>query len=94
MYVEKKDGELDGVPGRIGWVRFSTTGRTVYYRGRVLQRIKGGGMRGNFFDTETGEECWISGVKTRGSNGHRAEAVTIEVDDDALEEYRRIRGRT
>lgn len=32
MYVENKDGDIDGVPGHSGWVTFSQTGRSVYYR--------------------------------------------------------------
>jgi len=56
MYVENKSGEIDGVAGRIGWVTFSRSGLTVYYRGRKLQRLKGGGVSGNHFDSETGEE--------------------------------------
>jgi len=91
MYVENKDGKIDGAEGRIGWVTFSQSGRTVYYRGKQLQRAKGGGIRGNFFDTETGEEYWISGVKKRGSNAHWAERIKVEVDDDAAEEYRVIK---
>lgn len=93
MYVENKDGTIDGVEARIGWVTFSKTGRTVYYRGRELQRAKGGGIRGNFFDTETGEEYWISGIKTRGSNAHWAERVKIEIDEDARAEYKALRSR-
>lgn len=85
-------GDLDGLDARIGWVRFSKTGRTVYYRGRSLCRAKGGGVRGNFFDAETGEAFWISGVKRRGSNAHWAEQTSIAVDEDAIDEYRRIRG--
>lgn len=65
MYVENKNGDLDEARGRIGWVRFSKTGHTVYYGGRTLRRIKGGGISGNFFDSKTGEEFWISGVKKR-----------------------------
>jgi hypothetical protein len=91
MYVENKDGKIDGAEGRIGWVTFSKTGRTVFYRGRQLQRAKGGGIRGNFFDTETGEEYWISGVKKCGSNAHWAERIKVDVDDDAAEEYRAIK---
>lgn len=91
MYVENKEGKIDGAEGRIGWVTFSQSGRTVYYRGRQLQRAKGGGIRGNFFDTETGEEYWISGVKKRGSNAHWAERIKVEVDDDAADEYRAIK---
>ena len=90
MYVENKDGLIDGVQGRIGWVTFSKTGQTIYYRGRTLQ--KGSGVSGNFFDTESGEEYWVSGVKRRGSNAHPAErGVSIEIDPDALEEYRATR---
>jgi hypothetical protein len=91
LYVENKDGMIDGANGRIGWVTFSQTGQSVYYRDRILRRVHGGGPRGNFLDDATGEEYWVSGVKKRGSNGHWAETVTIAVDDDALEEYERIK---
>jgi len=30
MYVENKDGDIDGAKARIGWVEFSKTGLTVY----------------------------------------------------------------
>jgi len=90
MYVENKQGAIDGVRARIGWVSFSKTGQTVYYRGRTLQ--KGSGVSGNFFDAESGEEYWVSGVKRRGSNAHPAEPGTsVAVDPDALDEYRSIR---
>jgi hypothetical protein len=90
MYVENKDSLIDGVRGRIGWVTFSKTAQTVYYRGRTLH--KGSGISGNFFDVESGEEYWVSGVKRRGSNAHPAErGVSIEIDSDALAEYRAIK---
>lgn len=90
MYVEAKSGLIDGVKGRIGWVSFSKTGQTIYYRGLTLQ--KGSGVSGNFFDTASGDEYWVSGVKRRGSNAHPAESgVDIEIDKDALAEYRAIR---
>jgi hypothetical protein len=90
MYVECKGGTIDDVKGRIGWVSFSKTGQTISYRDRTLQ--KGGGVSGNFFDVESGEEYWVSGVKQRGSNAHPAErSFDIEIDADALDEYRAIR---
>jgi hypothetical protein len=90
MYVESKHGLIDGVKARIGWVTFSKTGQTIYYRDRALQ--KGSLISGNFFDVESGEEYWVSGVKRRGSNAHPAERGTsIEVDPDAVEAYRAIR---
>lgn len=90
MYIENKNGLIDGVQGRVGWVTFSKTGQSVYYRGRTLQ--KGSGISGNFFDVDSGDEYWVSGVKKRGTNAHPAESgVSIEVDPDALDEYRSIR---
>jgi hypothetical protein len=91
MYVENKDGEIDGAVARIGWVEFSKSGRTVYYRGRTLKRAKGGGIRGNHFDEDTSEEYWISGIKKQGSNTHWAESVKVKIDGDAVEEYERIK---
>lgn len=91
MYIENKGGDIDGVSGRIGWVTFSQSGRSVYYRGRTLKRAKGGGVRGNFFDEATGQEYWVSGVKGRGSNTHPAERTEFAVDEDAREEYERLR---
>jgi hypothetical protein len=93
MYVENKDGQIDGVPGRIGWVTFSKSGQTVCYRGRELRKAGGQGVRGNFFDAATGEEYWVSGVKKRGSNAHWAERISVEIDPDALDEYRAQRSR-
>jgi hypothetical protein len=89
MYVENKDGDIDGVPARIGWVSFSKTGKSVYYRGRTLS--KANGVSGNFLDVETGDEYWVSGIKKRGSNVHWAEAVAVEIDEDACEEYRKLK---
>jgi hypothetical protein len=91
MYIENKDGEIDGASARIGWVEFSKTGKTVRYRGRELTSIGGRGVRGNFMDAETREEYWVSGVKRRGSNTHWAENVSVEIDPDALDAYRALR---
>ena len=91
MYIENKNGLIDGVHARIGWVTFSQTGLSVYYRGRTLMRAKGGGIRGNHFDAASGEEYWVSGIKRRGSNVHWAETATFEIDDDAHDEYVRIK---
>ena len=91
MYIENKNGLIDGACARIGWVSFSKTGRTVYYKDRVLKAIGGRGVRGNFVDEKTGEEFWVSGIKKRGSNAHPAEAVVPAVDGDAKEEYERLR---
>ena len=91
MYIENKDGNIDGVAARIGWAEFSRTGRTVYYRGRELASIGGRGIRGNFIDAATREEYWVSGVKQRGSNTHWAEQVGVEIDPDAIDAYQALK---
>jgi hypothetical protein len=93
MYIENKSGPIGGVNGRIGWVSFSRSGRSVYYRDLVLTRLRGGGISGNYFDQATSEEYWVSGIKQRGTNAHWAEAIKVEVDPDAEDEYRRLRQR-
>ena len=91
MYVENKDGDIDGYEARIGWVSFSRSGRSVYYRGRHLKRIRRGGVFGNYRCSETEDEYWVSGVKQRGSNAHRFEPKQIHIDKDAELAYRALR---
>lgn len=88
MYIEAKAGDIDGERARIGWVTFSRSGRSIYYRNLKLARIKGGGVAGNYLDEATGDEFWVSGVKSRGSNGHPAESgISVVVDPDALDAF-------
>src|SRR5262245_35928302 len=66
MYIEDKSGGLAG-PARIGRVTFSKTGRTIRYRGRSFQSLKGHGFKANYYDVTTGERFWISGPKRRAA---------------------------
>ena len=84
MYIESKDTGISG-PARNGRVTFSETGKSLYYRGRLFQRLPGGGSKANYFDSDTREEYWISGCKKRG--GVRLCAGTREIDEDVREEY-------
>ncbi|MEM7626761.1 MAG: 1-deoxy-D-xylulose-5-phosphate synthase [Planctomycetota bacterium] len=83
MYIEYKGGELAG-PAKIGRVRYSKTGKTIYYDGKRFQSLKGG-YKANYFDTETGEQYWITGCRKDGVNA--LYPVEVEVDEDAAEEY-------
>ncbi len=85
MYIECKAEGLSG-PARVGFVTFSKTGKTIYYRGRSFQSLKGG-YKANFFDTETMEQYWISGPRKDGADRLYGERVPIEIDEDAREEY-------
>jgi hypothetical protein len=84
MYIEDKSSGLSG-PARIGRVTFSKTGKSIYYRGRMYQSLGGSGFKANYFDSETGDQFWISGCKKNGED--RLYGGTVEIDDDVREEY-------
>jgi hypothetical protein len=48
MYIEQKTGDNAG-EARIGRVRFSHTGRTLYYRDKVFVPAGGRGIYGNYY---------------------------------------------
>ena len=89
MYVELKSDHGDNGPAWIGRVKFSKTGRTIYYRGLTLQR--GNVIGGNHFDVETGNEYWVSGIKKNGQDRHNAGSGPVEIDEDVREEYLSMR---
>lgn len=93
MYIESKSEALNG-PAWIGRVTFSKTGKSLTYRGRTFQSLKGKGSKANYFDVETGEEFWISGPRKDGRDRLYPESTrVVEVDDDVADEYwRDIRG--
>jgi hypothetical protein len=86
MYIEDKSGGLIG-PARIGRVRFSKTGRTIYYRGRSFQSLKGLGFKANYYDLESGDDFWISGPKRHGGDALYGGNSPVEIDEDVREEY-------
>jgi hypothetical protein len=87
MYIELKADGVTG-PARIGRVTFSKSAKTVYYRGKTFQSCDGRGFKCNYFDVDTQEGYWISGCKRDGRD--RLYPGTVDIDDDAREEYRTI----
>ncbi len=83
MYIEEKPG-LTG-PARIGRVSFSKTGKTIYYRDRHLQSLKGNGYKANYFDVNTGEWYWVSNCRKDGQDS--LYPGIVEIDEDVREEY-------
>jgi hypothetical protein len=83
MYIELKEDGLNG-PARIGRVTFSKSGKTIYYKSKKFQSLKGG-YKANYFDEDTGERYWISGCKKNGND--RLYSGIIEIDEDVVEEY-------
>lgn len=86
MYIESKANGLNG-PARIGRVTFSKTGRTLYYKGRSFQSLKGSGFKANYFDVEGGEHYWISGPRQDGQDRLYVSTLPVEIDEDVREEY-------
>lgn len=93
MYLENKDGLIDGEQARIGWVSFSKSGLSIYYRNRRFSKLKGQRYDANYFCEATKDAYWISGVKKRGSDVHWNDALIVHVDEDAIEAYQDIKGR-
>lgn len=94
MYIELKTNSNDRGPARIGRVRFSKSGSSVYYDGKRFETLKGGGISGNYFNVVTGDEYWISGCKKNGQDRHWAGSGPVEIDEDVREEYwTEIRGQ-
>lgn len=87
LYLELKTGHQDDGPAWIGRPSLSKTGQTVYFNGRALRRIAGGGVKGNYRDVESGEELWVSGVKKDGADRHWAGSGKIKIDARVVDEY-------
>ena len=91
MFIESKShpgGHDDRGPAWIGRVKFSKTGRTMYYRGREIRRARGGVSGcGNCYDVATGNHYWVSGPKKNGEDRHWSVNASVEIDADVREEY-------
>jgi hypothetical protein len=89
-YIELKSGHTDNGPAWIAYVQHSQTGRTLYFNGRGLMKLKGqrrGDAGGNYIDMETGESFWVSGVKRDGNDRHWAGSGKVMVEAAAVAEY-------
>jgi len=84
MWIEYKGEGIAG-PARIGWVEVKERGKKLIYRGQSFRSLRGRGFKSNYYDTETGEEYWISGCRKDGRDA--LYNTEVEVDEDALEEY-------
>src|SRR5262245_15261888 len=84
-YIELKTGHHHRGPAWIARVKTSRSGATVYFNGRALKR--GNGVAGNHFDSTTGEEYWVSGIKKDGGDRHWAGSGQVLIDEDVREEY-------
>jgi hypothetical protein len=89
MYIEDKSEGLEG-GARIGRVYFSKSGKSLYYRGRMFQSLKGAGFKANYFDIATGNQYWISGPHKDQNDRLYGGNMGVEIDADVCEEYRKL----
>ena len=90
-YIELKSGFQNNGPAWVGRVSLSRSRTTVYFNGRAFKKTKGGGVSGNYFDIESGEEYWVSGIKRNGEDRHWAGSGRILIEASAVEEYLALR---
>ena len=86
MYIECKAQSLNG-PARIGRVTFNRTAKTLYYKGRAFQSLKGSGFKANYYDVETHEPYWTSGPHRDGDDRLYVSNIPVEIDEDVRTEY-------
>jgi hypothetical protein len=91
-YIELKSGHGDSGPAWISRVKWSKSGRTLYFNGRALKRIIGGGISGNYYCTQSDDEFWVSGVKRNGQDRHSCGGGVVMVNSCVLDEYLELRG--
>jgi hypothetical protein len=89
-YIEHKNPQDNGLAW-IAAIKRSKSGQTVYFNGKSFQ--KHNGVYGNYIDTKTREEYWISGVKKDGTDRHWAGSGKVMIDRAILAEYLQLIGQ-
>ena len=87
IYVELKSGYSGDGPAWIGIAGASKTGATIYSNGKAFKSLKGSGLGANYFDIETGDEYWISGIKKNNQDRHWAGGGEVAIDRLAVDDY-------
>src|SRR5688500_1487900 len=72
-------------PGRIGRVRLSKTGKTLFYGDVELVSLGGRGYKANYIDVASGAKYWVSGPRNDGQD--TLYPGRVEIDDDVRAEY-------
>lgn len=87
IYVELKTGYGHSGPAWIGFAGYSKSGATVYFDGKAFKSLRGEGITANYYEVESDDEYWISGVKKNGQDRHWAGGGDIEIDETAIGPY-------
>ena len=87
IYVELKSGYAGNGPAWIDIAGASKSGNTVYSNGKAFRSLKGSGVNGNYYDIDTHEEYWISGIKKNNQDRHWTGGGKILISHDAIDAY-------
>jgi hypothetical protein len=83
MYIELKT-DIVG-PARIGRVKLSKTDKSIHYKDKTFETLKGRGFKSYYIDVTTGDQYWISGCRKDGMDA--LYSTDVEIDEDVREEY-------
>ncbi|UII20738.1 hypothetical protein [Fulvivirga ligni] len=90
MYIEHKSDQNDRGEAWIGLVEFSKSGRTIYFNDQAFKQLNV--STGNFYDLETHDEYWISGIKKNGQDRHWAGTGKIYLQRAIADDYMSLLG--
>lgn len=86
-YIELKTGFSDNGPAWIARVKMSKSKRTIYFNNMALKAAGGQGIAGNYYDLESGNAFWISGIKRSEWNRHWAGGGDIMIERSVYQWY-------
>jgi len=84
-YIELKSGYSDDGPAWIARISYTKSGKSIYFNNKLLKPLKGSGVYGNYFDIETDDEYWVSGVKKQEWNRHQYGKGEIMIEKSLVE---------
>lgn len=88
VYVELKSGYDDDGPAWIGYGVYNRTGKTLYFNGIAFRKAQG--ISGNYFSDS--DEYWVSGIKKNAEHRYPWGKGKIQIDKDAVAEYKELTG--
>jgi hypothetical protein len=87
VYVELKSGYSDAGPAWIGRPSYSKSRSTIYFNKLALKKTHSPGSGGNYYESDSGDDYWVSGVKKNGEDRHWAGGGKILIDSQCIDEY-------
>ncbi len=86
-YIELKTGYSGNGPAGIGLVEFSKTGQTLYFDDKALKKLRIPGELSNYYNIETDDQYWVSGVKRDAQDRHKSGSGEIMIDEGSVDAY-------